>query len=196
MSNAETLQKRLNQWEEGKLYLIIAEFKDIHTIPKTSWKKISKSRDKDEILKAVEAVGEGNFKRASELLNPNSCVLMPWSDQTVQKLKDKFIEDEDKPTFSKDSLKGIPSQNLIRITEEDVVKAICSGKSKSGGLNNIGYPTLKQLLKKSELGDALSSAISDLANALSSKNVPNLVHWIASRTIPIKKKMVTQDRYK
>ena len=112
---------------------------------------------------------------------------MPWSDLTIKKLKDKFTEDKDKPIFSKDYLKGVTSHVGIRITEDDVNRAIRTGVFKSGGLNNIGYPTLKQLLKKSEPGSSLSSAISDLANALLSNNVPNLVHWIESRTIPIKK---------
>ena len=82
---------------------------------------------------------------------------------------------------------GKTSKTSIIITSEDIRNAIKTGKSSAGGINNMGYAQLKELIRSKE-SEMLTTAMSGLANTLLTKSVPNLNGFLSGRVIPLKKK--------
>lgn len=60
--------------------------------------------------------------------------------------------------------------------------------SKAGGISHIGYNILKRLVLLKLTGKILVSSITDLANGVANSRLKFLYHWLATRTIPVRKK--------
>ena len=142
--NQESLQRRLQNWDSCRFDAILNECREIQANLKKKPNKGYRSDNKNDILKVVEAVENGNLRRKSDILDPNNFGLLPWSDSTTRNLKEKSRKDGETPIFSKIPSNKIQTQDVLKVSEDDVGKAIRSGISKSGGLNNIGYPTIKR----------------------------------------------------
>ena len=59
--------------------------------------------------------------------------------------------------------------------------------SKAGGINHVGYHTVKNLIRLGKSGKSLIHELTNLANCLANKRIHNLSDFLATRALPIEK---------
>lgn len=66
---------------------------------------------------------------------------------------------------------------------------VSQGNTKARGISHVGYDLVKSMSHLKGTGPELLKAIAETAMSLAIIRIPNLYHWMASRTIPITKKV-------
>ena len=109
---------------------------------------------------------------------------MNCTDSVVAILKDKFPS-SDKVITTKDH-KGADFTSS-KILPGTIFRAIMASPSKAGGINHMGYHTLKKLIRLGKSGNSLIHELTNVANCLANKRIHNLSDFLATRTLPIQK---------
>ena len=69
-----------------------------------------------------------------------------------------------------------------------IYNIIKNSRSKSGGLSQIGYDSVRRMCQSKQQGRSLVNAITELAIAMANQKLEFLRHFLATKLIPISKK--------
>ena len=85
--------------------------------------------------------------------------------------------------------------NSTQIDTKTIFGIIAKARGKSGGTSRISYNSLFTMAKLKHRWNILIQSITKFMNALANQKITNLEHILASRCIPVQKKMDQPDLY-
>ena len=164
MSEAENIQRKFDNKQRKK----------------QTNKKASKNK-----LQFLQAVENGQIRKATQYIDPDNYGLNSWSSEIKNELKLKYPNVN---TLSTDKNSKDPLFHSTKINGSTIYKIISKTKSNSGGLSHIGSDTLLKLCNLKSSGNSLINSVTQLANQLANSRIDNLFHFMATRCIPVRKK--------
>ena len=185
VENTSYLTQRLKKWEEGEFDQIMNETVKLQESIFRAKRKAPKKDKNDYKISFLKSIERGDIKAAALAVDPDNFGLNQWSDDVKNELKEKFPSN-----FH--NVPNLPDNDTVfhstKITAASVYRIISKARSKSGGIDHLGYGTLFKLCKLKFTGNILIQAITKLTNLLANTKIPNLEHFLSARCIPVKKK--------